>query len=600
MQKRLLIISDAFTPPLYGQRMTQLCKYLSASGWDITLLTEQIVGDDYSIPNCRFIAMPYYSKSAIKHHWQWLTDKLFDWKNRLLYRFAKQNICINDFAVVLCSTFNLFPLPAASRLAQEAHLPLLVDLRDITEQWNADSYLASALPIPQFIRKHFVRTFERICIRRRNAVLSKAFAITTISTWHQQVLQAINPNTHLIYNGFDSDVYIPRNINTPKCLITYLGRLYDFTSRNPQLFLDAIHDLHTLHLISSDTFHIEFHIEKQLIPLLQDKVQQYGIQDYFDIGGYVPRQEALSMLQRSSISLLFVAKPSPNAPRGIMTTKFFEALGCEKPILCIPSDEGCLAQTIRDTNAGIASSDLNEIKAFILEKYHEWQHNGYTHQAVVNKEQFSRRHQAEQFEQLLLSADTDRPLLTDICWTLYRSNTTFDFLDRIVRSPHYRRIRCIFSTTVGKHINLLILKLFHFDLQRSLALRCIRHIDNTTLLEKARTFRDTYLEQRKNAEVFDTIQGRKIVLASGTMDVIAKVVAEQLHPVQTYSSRILKNQLLNRFTCFDIITDNTADIALIRKAHRAYIVVYDDLPRWQKLTKGLQNTQFIYVNGTKY
>ena len=51
---------------------------------------------------------------------------------------------------------------------------------------------------------------------------------------------------------------------------------------------------------------------------------------------------------------------------------------------------------------------------------------------------------------------------------------------------------------------------------------------------------------------------------------------------------------------FDIITDNTADIALIRKAHRAYIVVYDDLPRWQKLTKDLHNTQFIYVNGTKY
>ena len=88
---------------------------------------------------------------------------------------------------------------------------------------------------------------------------------------------------------------------------------------------------------------------------------------------------------------------------GMMTTKFFEALGCEKPVLCCPSDEGCLAQAIHDTNAGLASSDINEIKAFILDQYHEWQVKGYTHQTVINKEQFSRQHQAEQFEELFLS-----------------------------------------------------------------------------------------------------------------------------------------------------------------------------------------------------
>jgi hypothetical protein len=75
-------------------------------------------------------------------------------------------------------------------------------------------------------------------------------------------------------------------------------------------------------------------------------------------------------------------------------------LGCEKPVLCIPSDNGILADTIRMTNAGLASSDLDEIKAFIFEKYQEWQQNGYTRQAVVQKEQFSREKQAQQFEQL--------------------------------------------------------------------------------------------------------------------------------------------------------------------------------------------------------
>ena len=46
--------------------------------------------------------------------------------------------------------------------------------------------------------------------------------------------------------------------------------------------------------------------------------------------------------------------------------------------------------------------DIEEIKAFILDKYHEWKATGYTHQAVRNKESFSREKQAEQFEQLFI------------------------------------------------------------------------------------------------------------------------------------------------------------------------------------------------------
>ena len=45
---------------------------------------------------------------------------------------------------------------------------------------------------------------------------------------------------------------------------------------------------------------------------------------------------------------------------------------------------------------------LEEVKAFVLEKYQEWKQNGFTHQQVVNKEQFTRQHEAAQFEQLFI------------------------------------------------------------------------------------------------------------------------------------------------------------------------------------------------------
>lgn len=561
MNKHILILTDPYGKPAYAPRLRYLCDYLSDKGYDIAVYTEQFQTHNFAH------TYPIYEKPTSQRplHWALRTfwSLLTDWRNRSFSKWLQKQTIGQHFDIVFCTTFSTFPLRAAADFAKSRHIPLFIDIRDLDEQVPDAQYQSHR----QWWARPFRQWYQVANIRRRNRILPKADCITTVSPWHVDFLQRFNPNVHLIYNGFDPIQFYADNIVSHSFLITYIGKIYEFQDISP--IERAIRELH--------------------IPDVQLNLHT---PDY----NTIPITAVGDELRRSSMALVLT---NP-AAKGMMTTKFFEALGCEKPILCIPSDEGCLAQTIRDTNAGLASSDLDEIKAFILEKYHEWQRHGYTHQAVVNKEQFSRRHQAEQFEQLLLSADTDRPLFTDICWTLYRSNTTFDFLDQIVISPHYRRIRRIFSTTMGKYINLLILKLFHFDLQRSLALRFIRHIDNAPLLEKARTFRDTYLEQRKNTEVFDTIQGRKIVLASGTIDVLAQVVAEQLHPVQTYSSRVLKNQLLDKFTCFDIITDNTADIALIRKAHRAYIVVYDDLPRWQKLTKDLHNTQFIYVNGTKY
>jgi hypothetical protein len=85
-----------------------------------------------------------------------------------------------------------------------------------------------------------------------------------------------------------------------------------------------------------------------------------------------------------------------------MGTKFFENIGVEKPVLCVRSDEECLAQVISQTQAGLAATDVEDVKAFVLEKYQEWKQNGYTRQNVTNKEQFTRQRQAEQFEQLFI------------------------------------------------------------------------------------------------------------------------------------------------------------------------------------------------------
>jgi hypothetical protein len=71
--------------------------------------------------------------------------------------------------------------------------------------------------------------------------------------------------------------------------------------------------------------------------------------------------------------------------------------------LCVRNDEDCLEKTIKSANAGLAASDAEAATEFILEKFTQWQKNGYTQQSV-NKEftqQFSRKRQAEQFAELM-------------------------------------------------------------------------------------------------------------------------------------------------------------------------------------------------------
>jgi hypothetical protein len=95
--------------------------------------------------------------------------------------------------------------------------------------------------------------------------------------------------------------------------------------------------------------------------------------------------------------LVLTNKSDENGPKGIMTTKFFEAIGVEKPVLCVPNDEGCLGQVINEVNAGLAANSAQEVQNFITEKYNEWQKNGFTRQNVRNKEYFCRENQAKEF-----------------------------------------------------------------------------------------------------------------------------------------------------------------------------------------------------------
>ena len=401
MAKKILILSEPFAPPSFLPRIVNLCKNLNSKEWEPEIFTEEIIGVNYNTPPCPLYQTPYYlSKNKIYWSFKWLLHFFFQYKDVKLQQFIEKQTDVNKYDLIFCSISNLFPITTAARLAKKYNKPLIIDLRDIDEQWGEHKYLTHSVSSLSFINNFIYKQIEKLNIKRRNKALLQANAITTISPWHRDFIKQINTNTHLIYNGYDANIFTSQKLNSPTFDITYTGRLIDLEFRNPKLLFEAIQQLDKEQKISPNKVKIKWYIGNALKSELQNLIQQYNIKQYNQIFEFVPNKEIPALLNTSSINLILTTKTTSKGPFGIMTTKFFEALGVEKPVLCVRSDEGCLAQVISETKCGLAATTVEEVKKFILHYYQQWQQESYTHVDVKNKELFTRQHQALQFEEL--------------------------------------------------------------------------------------------------------------------------------------------------------------------------------------------------------
>ena len=368
------MVSDPPVAPGYLPRLRYLCDYLDRKGFAVTLLTETSeplpFAHNYPIETIRM-----YSGNTfdwfIKTVWTLLTD----WHNRV---FAKRALSVlhGGFDLVLCTAFSDFPLGAAQRIAQKLNVPLICDIRDLDEQVDDSRYQYQH---QQWWLMPFRRLYRTIHIRRRNKVLRSANAITTVSPWHKEFIQNLTANSvpvYTIYNGFDEQQFYPENIRTEQFTITYIGSLFEWQIPALEKVKQAVEEIRSQ--ISDFRIQMDIHTPQDH-PVVHDRLGD--------------------AIRRSGIMLVLT---SPNT-HGMLTTKFYEALGCAKPILCVPSDQGALAELMAYTNAGIATDDIEAIKAFILQHYRSWEQNGFTAQQTQHREAFSREAQTKQMEQILLS-----------------------------------------------------------------------------------------------------------------------------------------------------------------------------------------------------
>lgn len=412
----ILIICDLF-PPAFSPRMGYLCKYLKQYGWEATVLTEAVRDNTFTfLANvCSSVIYVnfYPAQNAIirKIQWigTWLLDFCLGYKNNKMYKEARKLCEKNHFDGILCSSFRSFPLSAAMRVAKKQHLPFIVDLRDILEQYPGYEFISHPLPSIPILTDLFISLFKRTYLRDRNQALREADYITTVSPWHVETLKPYNHRIELIYNGFDPDFFYPDPQRTDQFVITYTGRLLSISMRDPSLLLEALHILATEHQLDESTCRVHWYVDEDSWRIITEEAQKWQVCSFMDFKGYVPAPEIPSILNRSSMLLSLTNKATGTGPKGIMTTKFFESLAVEKPILCVRSDESYLEATIRETHSGVAARTVEEAAEFILQQYRSWKEKGYTHMDI-NQEavaRFSRKEQAKRFMRLFRQLTQD-------------------------------------------------------------------------------------------------------------------------------------------------------------------------------------------------
>jgi len=439
--KKILIITDWFAPEneIASVRTTKLAKYLSMSGYNISVVTKvadlkikdslleqdmEYVHELIRIDRDKFFKLAssfnmnlrlFLSKKSKNNKKSENKEQIeiisvsptFLENLRRIISFFIKRICDHffskkvvsalngiDYDIVISTYGDFSPHLIASRLKanRKSKFKWIADFRDPVYSGFQLKFLKL------FLRKYF------------NKVSKKADAITAVS---QGIFEIHKNDTtqegHVITNGYDTDdikSIIPFDFKNQKINFVYTGALYAGRSDFSPVF-NAIHDF-----IETGVFDINdlaVHYAGKDFRALKKQASNFGMEPILYDHGFVPREQSLSM--QSGADILLLASWNCTGYTGVITGKFLEYMMIDKPILSIitgniPNSEikkimqkanngFCYEQAMRDT-------DNEKLKDFLLAAYKEFKNGGFI-KLNPNKEyieKFNYKNIAKQFESL--------------------------------------------------------------------------------------------------------------------------------------------------------------------------------------------------------
>ncbi|PTP29359.1 hypothetical protein CWO07_17760 [Vibrio splendidus] len=187
----------------------------------------------------------------------------------------------------------------------------------------------------------------------------------------------------------------------------------------------------------------------------------------------------------------------------------------------------------------------------------------------------------------------------DVCGTIYRSNTTFEFLDHYFANNYrYRLFRFFSRTFFAKLINYPFFKYFRTDLIRIIAILFLKGESTSAVSESARLFVEQQLNNKVQQPVADLFgkykrEGYYLVLMSGSLDFLITTIQDKWEADDAYSTLLQRennkftgsvyfDQLFNKYDVLKnnykdieelvVVSDNASDLLLLSKADTAFAI----------------------------
>lgn len=180
----------------------------------------------------------------------------------------------------------------------------------------------------------------------------------------------------------------------------------------------------------------------------------------------------------------------------------------------------------------------------------------------------------------------------DVCWTMYKSNTTFDFIKFVYNVNGIKSFRLmVLSSLIGKLFILFLGKFLGRDIYRGFYVGLLKGFTRSDLEILSSKFYHDYLVRKKIDYTFDLLEEidhREVLLCSASLDIIISHIAQQLK-VSFFASELefkneictgkiskdllgMKDKILENKEIELVVTDNLSDLALVRKSSKSVIL----------------------------
>jgi len=199
-------------------------------------------------------------------------------------------------------------------------------------------------------------------------VLQTADVITVTSPSTKDEFQMITKSPiHLITNGYD-DESISKISLDEKFSLVHIGSL--LSNRNPKILWESIHELVNEH----DDFrkNLKIQLVGSVSESVLESVQQYGLNEYLRLEGYVSHKQAIEFMNAAQVLLLI--EMDTEETKLILPGKLYEYLSVKRPILSFGPEGSDIEYILQKTNGGLFFTyrEKEALKATLLSYFEKF------------------------------------------------------------------------------------------------------------------------------------------------------------------------------------------------------------------------------------